>query len=124
MLSRIQIHRTPNTITTATVVMLVIISVAILLQLHVMPIILSIPLFLIPLAIYATIIGLKSKHEPHKTQDHSYYFTWGGIMLAVGVGWIILYEGIGVILGIIAVFSIALGYVYLNKTKSSMINFN
>ncbi|MGI0046008.1 MAG: hypothetical protein ACREBB_02305 [Nitrosotalea sp.] len=123
MLSRIQIHRASNT-TTTTVVILAIIAVAALLQIHVIPLVLSFPLFLIPVAIYTTIVGLKSRYEPHKTEDHSYHFTWAAIMLSVGVGWIILYEGTGVIIGAIAVLSITLGYVYLNKVKSSMINAN
>ncbi|MGI0072612.1 MAG: hypothetical protein ACREA3_02225 [Nitrosotalea sp.] len=120
-MSSIHTHRTPNTITTVTVVLLAIIAVAALLQLRIIPPVLSVPLFLIPIAIYTTIIGLKSKHEPHKTQNHSYHFTWAGIMLAIGIGWIILYEGMGATIGAIVVLSIALGYVYLNKIKSSKI---
>lgn len=42
-------------------------------------------------------------------------------MLAIGIGWIILYEGMGATIGAIVVLSIALGYVYLNKIKSSKI---
>lgn len=119
-MSEIQTHRIPSTRTTATVVMLAIIAVAALLQLHVIPLVLTVPLFLVPLSIYVTMLGLKNRQRPHITQNYSYYFTWGGIMVAVGVGWITLYENMGVIIGAIAILSIALAYVYLNKIKSSM----
>lgn len=124
LLSKIQTQRTSSTITTVTVVMLTIIAVAALLQLHVIPLVLSAPLFLIPVSIYTTVIGLKNKHEPHITQEYSYHFTWAGIMLAVGIGWIVLYENMGVGIGVIAILSIALGYIYLNKIKSTTINSN
>ena len=111
-----------STITTTTVVILAIIAVAALLQSHVIPIILSIPLFLIPLSIYTTTIGLNKKKELHITQDYSYYFTWAGIMLAIGIGWIVIYENMGIVIGVISMLSIALGFVYLNKIKSSLVN--
>lgn len=121
-MSRIQAYHTPNTTTTVTVVILAIIAVAALLQLHTIQLVLSFPLFLIPVAIYTTIIGFRSKQEPHKTQDYSYHFEWAGIMLAVGIGWVILYFGMGIIIGAISVLSVALGYVYLDKLKSSLTN--
>lgn len=124
LLSKIQTQRTSSTITTVTVVMLTIIAVAALLQLHVIPLVLSVPLFLIPVSIYTTVVGLKNKHEPHITQDHGYHLTWAGIMLAVGIGWIVLYENMGVMIGVIAILSIALGYIYLNKIKTATINSN
>ncbi len=99
-------------------------AVAILLQLKTIPLVLTFPLFLIPIGIYTTIIGFKSRRELHKTEGHGYYFTWAGIMLAVGIGWVVLYEGLGVIMGIIMVLAIALGFVYLNKIKSSIISVN
>lgn len=102
--------------------MLVIITVAALLQLKAVPLVLTFPLFLIPIGIYTTTIGFTSRKEPHKTEDHSYYFTWAGIILAVGIGWIVFYEGFGVIIGIISVLSITLGFVYLSKIKSSLVN--
>ncbi|SMH71245.1 hypothetical protein [Candidatus Nitrosotalea okcheonensis] len=122
-MSKIQTHRTSN-ITTITLVILVIIAVAALLQLHLIPLVLSIPLFLIPVSIYTTVLGLRNKQKPYATSDHDYYFTWAGIMLAVGIGWIVLYEKMGVVIGVISILSIVLGYVYLNKIKSTMINSN
>ncbi len=100
----------------------VIIAVAILLQLHVVPLVLSIPFFLIPFSIYTTVIGLKSKQERNIAQNHSYYFTWSAVMLTIGIGWIVLYENMGVIMTVITVLAIALGYVYLNKIKSVKIH--
>lgn len=119
-MSNIQI-RTTNTIFTVSVVILVIISVSALLQLHAIPLVLSVPLFLVPVSIYTTIIGLKYKQAPHVTQDYSYYLTWAAIMLAIGTSWIVFYEKMGLVIGAIAVLSIALGYVYLNKIKSAVI---
>ena len=52
------------------------------------------------------------------TQDYSYYFTWAAIMLVIGAEWILLYEKMGIMIGVIAGLSIALGYVYLNRFKS------
>ncbi len=124
LLSNIQSHRTSSTITTATVVILAIIAVAALFQLHVIPLVLSIPLFLIPVSIYTTVIGLNKKKEFHITQDYSYYFTWAGIMLAIGIGLVVIYENMGIVIGVISVLSIALGYVYLNKIKSAMFKTN
>ena len=122
-MNKTQTHRT-SSITTVTVIILVIIAVAALLQLHVIPFVLSIPLFLIPVSIYTTVIGLKNKRISHITQDYGYYLTWAGIMLAVGIGWIVLYENMGIVIGVIVVLSITLGYVYLNKIKSTIINSN
>lgn len=102
-------------------IILAIIAVSALLQLHAIPLVLSMPLFLIPVAIHTTIIGLRYKQVPHLTQDYSYHFVWAAIMLSVGVGWILLYEKMGIIIGSIAVLSIALGYVYLNKMKTCMV---
>ncbi|MGB6464393.1 MAG: hypothetical protein WA799_07150 [Nitrosotalea sp.] len=119
-MSSIQI-RTTNGILTTSVMIFSIIAVSALVQLHAIPLVLSVPLFLVPVSIYTTIVGLKYKHVPHLTQDYGYYFTWAAIMLAVGILWIALYEKMGIIIGVIAVLSIALGYVYLNKIKSSMI---
>ena len=100
----------------------VIIAVAILLQLHVVPLVLAIPLFLIPVSIYTTVIGLKSRQERNITQNYSYYFTLSAVMLTIGIAWIVLYENMGVIMTVIAVLAIALGYVYLNKIKSIKIH--
>lgn len=120
-MSSIQTRRTTNGILTASVIILAIIAVSALLQLHAIPLVLSMPLFLIPVAIHTTIIGLRYKQVPHLTQDYSYHFVWAAIMLSVGVGWILLYEKMGIIIGSIAVLSIALGYVYLNKMKTCMV---
>ena len=122
-MSNIQI-RTTNNILTASVVILVIISVSALLQLHAIPLVLSVPLFLVPVSIYATIIGLKYKPMPHLTPDHSYYLTWAAIMLAGGISGIVLYEKMGLVIVAIAVLSVALGYIYLNKIKSAVIYAN
>jgi len=120
LLSNIQ-TRSTKTITTVTVVIAITITVAALLQLHEIPLILSIPFFLIPISTYTTIIGLNSRQEHNRTQNYSYYFTWAAIMLAISITWILLYENMGVIMGIIAVLVITLGYVYLNRAKSVMI---
>jgi hypothetical protein len=119
--SIIQTRHTTNGILTASVVILAIIAVSALLELHAIPLVLSVPLFLVPVSIYTTIVGLKYKQVPHLAQDYTYYFTWAAVMLSVGVSWILLYEKTGIIIGAIAVLSIVLGYVYLNKIKSSMI---
>lgn len=121
-LSTIQNYK-PSSIITATIVILCIIVIAALLQFHVIPTLLLIPIFLIPVSLYTTILGFMSKKEIHMTQDYSYYFSWAGIMMAVGIGWIVLYEKMDLIFGVIAIFSIVLAYVYMNKIKSSMINF-
>jgi hypothetical protein len=118
LLSNIQVSVKSNTIATVTVVLLAIIASTALLQLHVIPFILSIPVFLIPVSVYTTIIGLNSKKESRMTQDHSYYFTWAAIMLTIGAEWILLYEKFGITIGVIDGLAIALGYVYLNRFKS------
>jgi hypothetical protein len=96
-------------------------AAAILLQLHLIPFILTLPIFLLPVSAYITIIGINSTKERKMTQDYSYYFTWAAIMFVVGIEWILLYEKIGVIIGVIAGLVVALGFVYLNKFKSRMI---
>jgi hypothetical protein len=123
-LSKIQTRRTTNAILTTSVIILAIIAVAALLQLRAIPLVLSVPLFLVPVSIYTTIVGLKYKQVPHVTQNYSYYLTLAAIMLAAGIGWILLYENMGLVIVIISVLSIALGYVYLNKIKSSRIDTN
>ncbi len=120
-MSIIQTRRTTNGILTASVVIPAIIAVSVLLELHAIPLVLSVPLFLVPLSVYTTIVGLRYKQVSHLTQDYTYYFTWAAVMLSVGISWILLYEKTGIIIGVIAVLSIVLGYVYLNKMKSSMI---
>ncbi len=120
-LSSIQTRRTTNGILTASVVILAIIAVSAMLELHAIPLALSVPLFLVPVSVYTTIVGLRYKQAPRLTQDYTYYFTWAAVMLSVGVSWILLYEKTGMIIGVIAVLSIVLGYVYLNKIKSSRI---
>lgn len=96
-------------------------AAAISLQLHVIPLILTVPIFLIPISIYITIIGLYSKKEHSITQDYGYYFTWAGIMLAACIEWILLYDKMGIIFGVIAGLAVAIGFVYLNRFKSKMI---
>ncbi|MFZ1077664.1 MAG: hypothetical protein WAN47_09590 [Nitrosotalea sp.] len=120
-MSSIQTRRTTNGILTASVVILAIIAVSAMLELHAIPLALSVPLFLVPVSVYTTIVGLRYKQAPRLTQDYTYYFTWAAVMLSVGVSWILLYEKTGMIIGVIAVLSIVLGYVYLNKIKSSRI---
>ena len=120
-LSSIQTRRTTNGIITASVVILAVIAVSALLELHAIPLALSVPLFLVPVSVYTTIVGFRYRQAPHITQDYSYHFVWAAVMLAVGVLWIALYEKMGIVIGVIAVLSIVLGYVYLNKIKSSKI---
>ena len=78
------------------------------------PLILAVPIFLIPVSIYAAVIGIyKKRHAfPH---DYGYHLKWSAIMLSVGVTWLVLYEKLGVIIGIISVLSIILAFVYVNK---------
>lgn len=121
LLSNIQVYGKSNTITSVTVVLVSIIAASILLEFNVIPLILTVPVFLIPVSVYVTIIGVNSKKGPHMTQDYSYHFTWAGIMLVVGIEWILLYEKSGVIIGVIAGLAITLGFVYLNRFKSRMI---
>ncbi len=97
------------------------IAVAALLQLHLVPLILTIPLFLIPVSVYTTVIGFKNVKERNMTQDYSYYFTWASIMMIVGIVWIVIDEKLGVIIGIISTLAVALCYVYLNRAKSIMV---
>jgi len=123
-LSSIQTSRTTNGIITASVVILAVIAVSALLELHAIPLALSVPLFLVPVSVYTTIVGFRYRQAPHITQDYSYHFVWAAVMLAVGVLWIALYEKLGMVIGVIAVLSIALGYVYLNKIKSTRIYSN
>ena len=123
-LSSIQTRRTTNGIITASVVILAVIAVSALLELHAIPLALSVPLFLVPVSVYTTIVGFRYRQAPHITQDYSYHFVWAAVMLAVGVLWIALYEKMGIVIGVIAVLSIALGYVYLNKIKSTRIYSN
>ncbi|MGI0086477.1 MAG: hypothetical protein ACREBI_00745 [Nitrosotalea sp.] len=120
-MSKIQVHSTSKTVTTATVLMLDAIAVAALLQLHLVPLILTIPLFLIPVSVYTTVIGFKNVKERNMTQDYSYYFTWASIMMIVGIVWIVIDEKLGVIIGIISTLAVALCYVYLNRAKSIMV---
>jgi hypothetical protein len=122
-LSSIQTRRTTNGIITASVVIFAVIAVFALLELHAIPLALSVPLFLVPVSIYTTIVGFRYEQAPHITQDYSYDFVWAAVMLAVGVLWIALYEKMGIVIGVIVVLSIVLGYVYLNKIKSSRIYF-
>jgi len=123
-LSSIQTRRTTNGIITASVVILAVIAVSVLFELHAIPLALSVPLFLVPVSVYTTIVGFRYRQAPHITQDYSYHFVWAAVMLAVGVLWIALYEKLGMVIGVIAVLSIALGYVYLNKIKSTRIYSN
>ena len=123
-MSSIQTSRTTNGIITASVVILAVIAVSALLELHAIPLALSVPLFLVPVSVYTTIVGFRYRQAPHITQDYSYHFVWAAVMLAVGVLWIALYEKLGMVIGVIAVLSIALGYVYLNKIKSTRIYSN
>lgn len=120
-MSNIQVCSKLNTITTVTVVLLSVIAAAVLLQLSIVPLILTVPVFLIPVSVYTTNIGLSSRKQPHTTQDYSYYLTWAAIMLAIGIEWIILYEKMDIAIGVITGLAIALGYVYLNRFKSRMI---
>ena len=123
-MSSIQTCRTTNGIITASVVILAVIAVSALLELHAIPLALSVPLFLVPVSVYTTIVGFRYRQAPHITQDYSYHFVWAAVMLAVGVLWIALYEKVGIVIGVISVLSIALGYVYLNKIKSARIYSN
>ncbi|MGI0101617.1 MAG: hypothetical protein ACREA7_03360 [Nitrosotalea sp.] len=120
-MSKVQVHSTSKTVTTATVLMLDAIVVAVLLQLHLVPLILTIPLFLIPVSIYTTVIGFKNVKERSMTQDYGYYFTWASIMMIVGIVWIVIDEKLGVIIGIISTLAVVLCYVYLNRAKSIMV---
>ena len=123
-MSSIQTCRTTNGIITASVAIFAVIAVFALLELHAIPLALSVPLFLVPVSVYTTIVGFRYRQAPHITQDYSYHFVWAAVMLAVGVLWIALYEKLGIVIGVIAVLSIALGYVYLNKIKSTRIYSN
>lgn len=120
----IQTLRTTNGTLTASVVILAVIAVSALLELHAIPLALSVPFFLVPVSVYTTIVGLRYRQTHHITQDYSYYFVWAAVMLAVGISWIVIYEKAGPVVGIISVLSIALGFVYLNKIKSSAIHVN
>jgi hypothetical protein len=120
-LSNISVYGKSTTITSVTIVLLSIIAAATLLEFNVIPLILTAPVFLIPVSGYITILGLNSKKGPHMTQDYSYHFTWAGILLVVGIEWIFLYEKIDVIVGVIAGLGVALGFVYLNRFKSRII---
>ena len=117
-LSSIQSHRVPNATATATVILLDIIAVAILLQLNQIPLVLSFPAFLFPVGTYTAIIGFRAASEPHKTEKGNYFFTWAAIMLAVGLGWVLLYEGSGFTYVTVAVLSVSLGFMYINKAKN------
>ncbi len=121
-MSNIQVYRKLNRVTTVTVALLSIILTATLLELRIVPLILTLPVFLFPVSVYTSIIGLYDKKQPHLTHDYTYYFTWGAIMLVTGIEWILLYERMDITIEVIAGLSIALGYVYLNKFKSRTIS--
>lgn len=117
-MSNIQVHYTQKGTTKAIVILVDIIAIASLLQFHEIPLILSFPLFLIPIAAYTTTAGFKTEKSHRGVEASRYHFTWAGIMSAVGIGWIVLYEGIGIIAGIICILSITLGFIYLHKAKA------
>jgi len=113
-LSTIQTRKISGGTAAATVTILDAIGISALLQLHLLPFVLAVPVFLIPVSIYATVVGIgkKMRAGPH---DYGYHLTWSAIMLSVGVGWVVLYEKMGVISGVISILSIILAYVYINK---------
>lgn len=105
-----------NNVITVTVIILVLISLGILMEVKVIPPIIGLPLFLVLISIYTTIIGLKSKMG--RTPSHTYGLVWSGIMLSVGAAWLLLYQGVDIIMALISVLIIILVYVYLNHFKS------
>lgn len=118
MLASVQTRKISDSTTAVTVIILDAIGVFALLQLNMVPIILATPLFLIPVSIYTTALGISKRRHGIK-YDYGYHFAWSAIMLAIGAGWILLYEKMGVVISIIAVLAVVLGYVYLNKIKSA-----
>ena len=107
---------------TATVVILAVTCIAVLLQLRMIQPVLAFPLFLLPLSGYLTAVGIARHREERREQAHSYNFVWAGIMAAAGACWIVLYEGQGPIMGAITVLMVSLGYIYLDRLKSSRAN--
>ncbi|MDE1766395.1 MAG: hypothetical protein KGI27_09015 [Thaumarchaeota archaeon] len=115
-MASVQTRKISGSTTAATVIILDAIGVIALLQLDIIPIVLAAPLFLIPVSAYATALGInKRRHVVER--DYGYHFAWSAVMLAIGVGWILLYEKAGVMMSMIAVLAIVLGYVHLNKIK-------
>ncbi len=117
LLSNIQTYKISNA-TTATVIILDAIGIFALLQLNIIPIVLAVPMFLIPISLYTTALGINKKMHSVE-RDYGYHFTWSAIMLAIGVACIVFYEKAGITVSIISVLAIILGYIYLNKIKSS-----
>jgi hypothetical protein len=108
-----------NNVISVTVIILVLISLGILIEVNVIPAIISLPLFLVLISIYTTIVGLRAKKV--RTPSHTYSLVWSGIMLSVGIAWLLLYRGLDIIMALISVLVIILVYVYLNHFKSRSI---
>jgi hypothetical protein len=108
-----------NNVITVTVIILILISLGMLMEVKVIPPTISLPLFLVLISIYMTILGLKSKLG--RTPSHTYNLVWAGIMLSIGIAWLLLYQGADIIMALISVLIIVLVYVYLNHFKSRSI---
>lgn len=117
-MSSIQTRRFSEATTAATVAILDAIGVSVLLQMHMIGLILAFPVFLIPVSLYTTVIGIDKKRRG-VPRDYGYHLKWSAVMLSVGVGWVVLYEKMGVIIGVISVLSVILAYVYLNRIRPS-----
>ncbi|MDE1861937.1 MAG: hypothetical protein KGI33_03385 [Thaumarchaeota archaeon] len=113
------VHRYDRT-TAVTVVAASVVAVAMLLWAHTIPAIVAFPLFLIPVSAYVTVLGVRARHVKRGETSHTYHFIWAAVMMVVGAGWIVLYEGAGPIIGAVVMICIALGYLYLDKAKSSL----